>query len=172
MTAIFPYVVLVIFFIRACTLKGMGDGVKHLFTPKFELLLDPQTWLEAGTQIFFSLGLSFGSLIAYSSYNPVTNDCVSVAFIVAFTNCCTSVFAAIIIFGIMGFKAHTVHDACVEENERLVNSSSVNGDGWVSVNQYIVGLGDYYKLTFLSDKRYNLVALVQSYCPIRPITML
>ena len=62
------------------------------------------TWLEAGTQIFFSLGLSFGSLIAYSSYNPVTNNCLRDAFIVAFTNCATSVFAAIIIFGIMGFK--------------------------------------------------------------------
>ena len=65
------------------------------------------TWLEAGTQIFFSLGLSFGSLIAYSSYNPVTNNCLRDAFIVAFTNCATSVFAAIIIFGIMGFKVFT-----------------------------------------------------------------
>ena len=82
------------------------------------------TWLEAGTQIFFSLGLSFGSLIAYSSYNPVTNNCLRLvclyplcyysdyihtrdAFIVAFTNCATSVFAAIIIFGIMGFKVFT-----------------------------------------------------------------
>jgi solute carrier family 6 amino acid/orphan transporter-like 15/16/17/18/20 len=33
-TALFPYFVLVIFFVRACTLKGMGDGVAHLFTPK------------------------------------------------------------------------------------------------------------------------------------------
>ena len=91
-TALFPYLVLIIFFVRAITLRGMGDGIAHLFTPKvvlvmesmlyqfvclqFSLLLDPTVWLEAGTQIFFSLGLSFGSLIAYSSYNPVNNNCV------------------------------------------------------------------------------------------------
>ena len=94
-TALFPYLVLIIFFIRAVTLRGMEDGIAHLFTPKvgpdhrwesllyeqfispqFSLLLDPTVWLEAGTQIFFSLGLSFGSLIAYSSYNPVNNNCV------------------------------------------------------------------------------------------------
>ena len=33
-TAIYPYVVLVIFFFRAVTLPGMGDGVIYLFTPK------------------------------------------------------------------------------------------------------------------------------------------
>ena len=33
-TAIFPYVVLIIFFFRAVTLNGMEDGVIHLFTPK------------------------------------------------------------------------------------------------------------------------------------------
>ena len=33
-TAIYPYVVLVIFFIRALTLPGMEDGIAYLFTPK------------------------------------------------------------------------------------------------------------------------------------------
>ena len=35
-----------------------------------------------------------------------------------------------------------------------------------------LGLGDYYKLTFKLDKNCNSVALVQSKCPGRPITML
>jgi len=132
-TAIFPYVVLVIFFFRAVTLPGMADGIIHLFTPKFSLLLDPMTWLEAGTQIFFSLGLSFGSLIAYSSYNPVTNNCLRDAFTVAFTNCATSVFAAIIIFGIMGFKAHKSYDACLLSVSRLSNASTESGANWVVI---------------------------------------
>lgn len=55
-TAIFPYVVLIIFFFRGITLKGATDGIAHLFTPRWEILADPVVWLEAGTQIFFSLG--------------------------------------------------------------------------------------------------------------------
>ena len=30
----FPYIVLIIFFGRAVTLRGMEDGIAHLFTPK------------------------------------------------------------------------------------------------------------------------------------------
>lgn len=67
--------------------------------------MDPVVWLEAGTQIFFSLGLAFGGLIAYSSYNPVNNNCTRDALVVAFTNCATSMFAGIVIFAIMG-KIH------------------------------------------------------------------
>ena len=33
-TAIYPYVVLIVFFFRAVTLEGMSDGVIHLFKPK------------------------------------------------------------------------------------------------------------------------------------------
>jgi SNF family Na+-dependent transporter len=33
-TALYPYVVLVIFFVRAIFLEGMADGILHLFKPK------------------------------------------------------------------------------------------------------------------------------------------
>jgi solute carrier family 6 amino acid/orphan transporter-like 15/16/17/18/20 len=38
-TAIYPYVVLIIFFFRAITLPGMEDGIIHLFTPKVGSLI-------------------------------------------------------------------------------------------------------------------------------------
>ena len=83
-------------------------------------------WLEAGTQIFFSLGLAFGGLIAYASYNPVNNNCTKDALIVAFTNCATSMFAGIVIFAIMGkrnlLKFYNLKEA-IRNTTSEVNSS-------------------------------------------------
>ncbi|XP_074645091.1 sodium-dependent neutral amino acid transporter B(0)AT3-like [Tubulanus polymorphus] len=115
-TATFPYVVLVIFFGRGVTLKGAGDGLRHMFTPKMEKLLEPQVWLDAATQIFYSLGLAFGGLIAFASYNKPKNNCRRDAILVSITNCSTSIFASIVIFSVLGFKAHLLHDKCVDHN--------------------------------------------------------
>lgn len=119
-TAIFPYVVLIIFFFRGITLKGASDGLKHLFTPRWETLADPVVWLEAGTQIFFSLGLAFGGLIAFSSYNPANNNCFRDAILVSFTNCGTSMFAGVVVFSVIGFKATATFDGCVVERDALI----------------------------------------------------
>ena len=118
-TATFPYIVLVIFFFRGITLKGMSDGLLHLFTPKWHMLLDPVVWLEAGTQIFFSLGLAFGGLIAFSSYNPINNNCYRDAIFVSITNCVTSMFAAIVVFSVIGFKATINHEQCLEKSQNV-----------------------------------------------------
>ncbi|XP_047492615.1 sodium-dependent neutral amino acid transporter B(0)AT3-like [Penaeus chinensis] len=114
-TAVFPYLVLLAFLVRGLTLRGMADGITHLFTPRWEKLEDPVVWLEAGTQIFFSLGLAFGGLIAFGSYNPVNNNCLRDAILVSFTNCITSLLAGVVVFSILGFKAHETHDRCMAE---------------------------------------------------------
>ncbi|KAJ8288113.1 hypothetical protein COCON_G00007720 [Conger conger] len=72
-TATFPYLVLTIFLIRALTLPGATSGLVYLFSPDWETLKNPRVWLDAATQIFFSLSLAFGGLIAFSSYNPQNN---------------------------------------------------------------------------------------------------
>ncbi|XP_069113904.1 sodium- and chloride-dependent transporter XTRP3A-like [Argopecten irradians] len=120
-TATFPYVVLLIFFGRGITLKGATDGLIHMLSPKMDRLADPQVWLDAATQIFYSFGLGFGGLIAFSSYNPRNNNCERDAIIVSLTNWFTAILASTVIFSVLGFKATTMYENCVERNmEKLI----------------------------------------------------
>lgn len=54
--------------------------------------------------MFFTLGLGFGALVAFASYNPVKNNCVRDAYTVVFINCGTSIFAGVVVFSILGYR--------------------------------------------------------------------
>ncbi|XP_077984966.1 sodium-dependent proline transporter-like [Glandiceps talaboti] len=104
-TAVFPYVVLTILLIRGVTLPGAGEGIKFYLNPRWELLMDATVWRDAASQIFYSLGIAFGALITFSSYNKFNNNACRDALIVALINCGTSVFAGFVIFSTLGFMA-------------------------------------------------------------------
>ena len=44
-SAIFPYVVLSILCVKALTLEGALDGIKYLFTPDWDRLIESQVWI-------------------------------------------------------------------------------------------------------------------------------
>ncbi|XP_077431617.1 sodium- and chloride-dependent transporter XTRP3A-like [Vanacampus margaritifer] len=119
-TATFPYVVLIIYLIRGLTLPGAIHGITYMFTPKMEELTNPTAWINAATQIFFSLGLGLGWLIAFSSYNEYNNNFERQAFIVSFINSGTSIFASVVTFSIYGFKATVNYENCLERMRILL----------------------------------------------------
>ncbi|XP_016906099.1 sodium- and chloride-dependent transporter XTRP3 isoform X2 [Apis cerana] len=119
-TSMFPYLVLTIFFIRGITLKGASAGLAHMYTPKIEKLLEPTVWLDAATQVFYSFGLAFGSLIAFGSYNTPDNHCVRDVILVSCCNAFTAIYASVVIFAILGFKAMTNVDKCLAGNKDLL----------------------------------------------------
>uniref|UniRef100_A0A8C5GVX1 Transporter n=1 Tax=Gouania willdenowi TaxID=441366 RepID=A0A8C5GVX1_GOUWI len=120
-SSIFPYVVLFCFLIRGFLLDGALEGVTFMFYPKLEIWGDVQVWRQAATQVFFALGLGFGSIIAYSSYNPKNNNCHRDAFTVSTINFLTSVLATLVVFAVLGFKAKVkVQDCVVSNTEELV----------------------------------------------------
>lgn len=112
-TSLFPYIVLTIFFIRGITLEGAGAGLIHMYTPKVEKLLEPTVWLDAATQVFYSFGLAFGSLIAFGSYNTPKNNCVRDVLLVSFCNAVTAIYASVVIFAILGYKATRNVEKCI-----------------------------------------------------------
>merc|ERR1711884_256389 len=66
-TATFPYVILIALLVRGVTLPGATIGLEKLFIPDFSRLQDIQVWKDAASQMFFSLGISWGGLMMFGS---------------------------------------------------------------------------------------------------------
>uniref|UniRef100_A0A8C6KBD4 Transporter n=1 Tax=Nothobranchius furzeri TaxID=105023 RepID=A0A8C6KBD4_NOTFU len=156
-TATFPYVVLLIYLIRGITLHGAINGVKYMFTPRMEQLANPTTWINAATQIFFSLGLGFGSLIAFASYNQYHNNFERQAIVVSLINSGTSIFSCIVTFAIYGFKATVNYENCLERTRTLLlNAFSLAEDSITMDNifEWVTKLNTTYpeQIADLQDK--------------------
>ncbi|XP_020907475.1 sodium- and chloride-dependent GABA transporter 1 [Exaiptasia diaphana] len=104
-TATFPYVALVIILVRGVTLDGAARGIRYYLEPDWEQLADPQVWVYAATQIFWSLGIGFGAILTFGSYNKFSNNCYKDSIIITSINCITSFVAGFAVFSILGFMA-------------------------------------------------------------------
>lgn len=60
-------------------------------------------------QIFFTLNVSYGGLVALSSYNTYKTNILRDAIVVSLSNCLTSVFAGFVIFAYIGNLAAHYH---------------------------------------------------------------
>jgi NSS family neurotransmitter:Na+ symporter len=56
--------------------QNVLNGLGYMWNPQFDALWNPQTWLAAAGQIFFSLSVGFGVIINYASYMKKKDDVV------------------------------------------------------------------------------------------------
>jgi len=87
------------------TLPGAWTGIKYYLQPEWGKLLDFKVWMAAYGQIFFTLSIGFGIMIAYASYLPRKSDLVMNAWVTSLTNCIYSFLAGFAVFSILGYLA-------------------------------------------------------------------
>ncbi len=105
-TTLFPYVVLTIMVGYVATLDGFSEGMEFYFVPDWSKLGDVEVWNAAAGQIFFSLGVAVGSQLLLSSYNGFNANAHRDALFIAFGNSATSMYAGVVVFGVVGFIAN------------------------------------------------------------------
>uniref|UniRef100_A0A8C2BE80 Solute carrier family 6 member 22, tandem duplicate 2 n=1 Tax=Cyprinus carpio TaxID=7962 RepID=A0A8C2BE80_CYPCA len=105
-TATFPYLMLVVLLVRGLTLPGAKNGIIFYLYPDPTRLKDPQVWMDAGSQIFYSYGVCTGVLTALGSYNKYENNCYRDCVYLCLLNSLTSFVAGFAIFSVLGFMAY------------------------------------------------------------------
>lgn len=108
-TVSIPLILLVILALRGLTLPGGVEGISYYLTPDWSRLSDISVWAAAYGQIFFSLSILFGIMIAYASYLPEDTDIPSNAIMIAFGNSIISFIAGFSVFSILGFMSQSTN---------------------------------------------------------------
>ena len=115
-TGTFPFIVLTIFLVRGLTLEGSENGLKYLITVEWSNLADIDIWLDAAAQVFYSIGLGAGGIIAFASYCPMNQNCMRDSVTIGVLNVFTALYIAATIFSIMGFRATYQYNDCLAYN--------------------------------------------------------
>ncbi|XP_013104533.2 sodium- and chloride-dependent GABA transporter ine [Stomoxys calcitrans] len=118
-TATFPFFLIIVLMGRAVTLEGADDGLRYFFRPNWSELKNANVWINAASQNFNSLGITFGSMISFASYNKYNNNILRDTVAVSVVNILTSLLVGVFAFATLGNLA-------LEQN---TNVKDVIGDG-------------------------------------------
>jgi len=142
-TSSFPYLVLLIFLIRGLTLEGSVDGLIYLFKVDPDVLIDPNLWLDAATQVFFSLSVAAGGIIAFASYCPIHQNCMRDSIFIGGMNAFTALYVATVIFSILGFKATVQFHECLDYNIDILSDKYDLPTGTLDYDNYNETIENY-----------------------------
>uniref|UniRef100_A0A1B6KRM4 Transporter n=1 Tax=Graphocephala atropunctata TaxID=36148 RepID=A0A1B6KRM4_9HEMI len=113
-TTTLPFVLVLAFLGRSLTLEGADNGLQYFFKPQWVLLLDAKVWVNAVAQNFNAIGISFGSVISFASYNRYNNEILVDTVAVSVINAVTSLIVGIFAFATIGNIARE-HNTNIED---------------------------------------------------------
>uniref|UniRef100_A0A3B4WVE6 Transporter n=1 Tax=Seriola lalandi dorsalis TaxID=1841481 RepID=A0A3B4WVE6_SERLL len=135
-TATFPFIMLIVLLIRGVTLPGASAGIRFYLYPDLARLKDPEVWIDAGTQIFFSYAICLGAMTSLGSYNKYKYNCYRDCLLLGALNSGTSFVSGFAIFSVLGFMA--------QEQGVDISAVAESGTRFVEVEGQITSLVDLY----------------------------
>ncbi len=91
------FIIFAVLAVRVAFLPGATEGYKFIFTPRWEALANPMTWVWAMGQAFFSLSVTGSGMIVYGAYLEDKEDVVRVAARTAIFDTIAAMVAAMVI---------------------------------------------------------------------------
>lgn len=91
--------------VRALFLEGAATGLDAFFTPDWNAIKDPDVWVAAYGQVFFSTSVAIGAMLTYASYLKRRTNLTGSGLVVGFSNASFEVLAGIGVFACLGFLA-------------------------------------------------------------------
>lgn len=109
-TVFLPVICLLIMAVKGFTMPGAMEGIRALFIPDFTALQNPNLWVEAIGQVFYSLSIMMAIMFAYGSFIDKGADIAADAMIIAFSDLAISVLSGIVLFTTMYGTGMTTAD--------------------------------------------------------------
>ncbi|MCF7911219.1 MAG: sodium-dependent transporter [Candidatus Cloacimonetes bacterium] len=113
-TVVLPWLLLLVFVYKGVTLPGARLGLVYYLKPHFETLADPKVWMAAFGQVFYSLSIGFGIMMAYARSLPKGSDVIGSALIIALADAATAFIGGFAVFGCLGYYAQASGQAVSE----------------------------------------------------------
>ncbi|XP_064485141.1 uncharacterized protein LOC135397467 [Ornithodoros turicata] len=101
-----PYLILFVLLIRGVTLPGAATGISYFLVPQWKKIMQFEVWQHACQQMFYSLGVSMGTIICLGSFNDFRHDLRRDLIFITFADFFTSVFGGMVVFSVLGNMAH------------------------------------------------------------------
>jgi hypothetical protein len=112
------------------------------------------------------MGLGFGGLIAFGSYNPIKNNCKRDTIFLSIANLITSLYTAFVIFCVLGYMGHKNYIQCYHDDltqllnlypDQFANLNEVQGN--ISVEEYA-----HFAETNFHLSKFSLMMNVSKQC--------
>ncbi|MDE5729248.1 MAG: sodium-dependent transporter [Clostridia bacterium] len=97
-TVTVPVALLLVMAARGFLYQNAGKALKALFLPDFSAFLNPELWLSALGQVFFSLSVAVGIMPAFGACLPEGTNVFSCSLAIAAADFAVSVLASVVMF--------------------------------------------------------------------------